>query len=617
MKAWVVIATMWVGVGCKKHPPRFEGPLRVQLGDCALDTTWASGPRPVPPGTAKVASSTPPAPSTPPEKPPDPDPATARRQAIDAARQAGILGVRGRGGFASLTGTGDLSSGFDDAHIYGGLLGNEPGGGGTGTGIGIGRYGTIGHGAGRSGYGPGGMRGRGTAVPTISIGAPEAKGDLDKAIIRRYIRRNIQKIQYCYEKELLSDPKLLGTVTVDFSIKPDGIVASATGNGMDPSVASCVASVIKAIEFPKPKGGGVVNVRYPFTFRPAGSTAPIGGAAPPLPPLPDPPKPEPAKPAAKPIDAAHYEPGATSPLAPQVAAIEDCLRANPTPYGAAVVALEWTGNAVTGASVTGVSDDVAACIAGVAKQLTRTTGALPKQHCSLAFGEMPIAELPGIDITDTAVTYASKPVADPRKLEDKPTLGILGEQLSAAIKSVQASTAPLSIDGPLAIRPLDATPIATVIAVVRTVIGAGGDYVLAARQAGAWKLLRPIAIPVVPVPRGKGGMWSAIRRGSTEYVEDEHVTLSLLVQKERTWLGLSRVNEFQEIPAGAGYEDKLREVLHQHKRSAFFADRTDLEVTGEGVTYADVVRAIEIARDQGFVDWVFVSPGGLTARPTL
>jgi pSer/pThr/pTyr-binding forkhead associated (FHA) protein len=224
------------------------------------------------------------------------DPQLARQQAIEQARNAGILGntalVQG-GAFASLTGTGDISSGFDDSNIYGGLLGNEagemqggfgfgrsgfgPGGGGTGWGtIGTGRYGTIGHGSGTgSGYGVGGgrggMRGRSSAVPTVSIGQPNAQGDLDKAIIRRYIKRNIQKITYCYEKQLLAKPGLSGTVSTQFFITPNGNVASSTGSGVDPEVANCVADVIKGIEFPKPKGGGGVQVNYPFTFRPAGA----------------------------------------------------------------------------------------------------------------------------------------------------------------------------------------------------------------------------------------------------------------------------------------------------------------------------------------------------------
>jgi len=223
------------------------------------------------------------------------DPQLARQQAIEQARNAGILGstalVQG-GAFASLTGTGDISSGFDDTNIYGGLLGNEagemnggfgfgrsgfgPGGGGTGWGtIGTGRYGTIGHGSGTgSGYGVGGgrggMRGRSAAVPTVSIGQPNAQGDLDKAIIRRYIKRNIQKITYCYEKQLLAKPGLSGTVSTQFFITPNGNVASSSGSGVDPEVANCVADVIRGIEFPKPKGGGGVQVNYPFTFRPAG-----------------------------------------------------------------------------------------------------------------------------------------------------------------------------------------------------------------------------------------------------------------------------------------------------------------------------------------------------------
>jgi len=115
------------------------------------------------------------------------------------------------------------------------------------------------------------MRGRTTDVPTVSIGQPGVTGDLDKAIIRRYIKRNIQKIQYCYEKELLAKSNLAGTVQTQFFITPNGNVASSTGSGVDPEVANCVAGVIKGIEFPKPKGGGGVQVNYPFTFRPAGS----------------------------------------------------------------------------------------------------------------------------------------------------------------------------------------------------------------------------------------------------------------------------------------------------------------------------------------------------------
>lgn len=141
---------------------------------------------------------------------------------------------------------------------------------GWGT-IGTGSYGTIGLGSGTgSGHGVGSGRGGVGANPSVRIGNPTANGDLDKAIIRRYIKRNLPKISYCYEKQLLVHPTLEGTVTAQFLIQPSGQVGTSTAVGVDPDVAACVAGVIRAIEFPKPKGGGSVQVSYPFIFRPTG-----------------------------------------------------------------------------------------------------------------------------------------------------------------------------------------------------------------------------------------------------------------------------------------------------------------------------------------------------------
>jgi hypothetical protein len=71
---------------------------------------------------------------------------------------------------------------------------------------------------------------------------------------------------YCYERQLLAKPALAGVVSVQFLINSDGTVHSATAAGVDPDVATCVAGVIKAIEFPRVKGEGTVQVHYPFTF---------------------------------------------------------------------------------------------------------------------------------------------------------------------------------------------------------------------------------------------------------------------------------------------------------------------------------------------------------------
>jgi outer membrane biosynthesis protein TonB len=107
---------------------------------------------------------------------------------------------------------------------------------------------------------------RKSSPPSVAIGQPDAQGELDKAIIRRYIKRNTQKIRYCYEKELLAKPTIEGMIAATFVIDDSGKVSEASGSGFDQEVASCVANAIKAIEFPKPKAGSV-RVNYPFTFR--------------------------------------------------------------------------------------------------------------------------------------------------------------------------------------------------------------------------------------------------------------------------------------------------------------------------------------------------------------
>jgi hypothetical protein len=183
------------------------------------------------------------------------------------------------GGRTSLLGTSHAGAGRGEphgsSHSGGGAgtgtgagrggTGGTGGGGGASTGtIGTGKHGTIGHGTG-SGYGVG--AGGAAAPPRVSIGEPSGQSQaLDPAIIRRSIRRNLSKIQYCYEKELLVTPGLEGRVDVRFSVGADGRVTQSTGSGMPP-VDACVAGVIATIEFPRPTGGSVVIVSYPFIFQ--------------------------------------------------------------------------------------------------------------------------------------------------------------------------------------------------------------------------------------------------------------------------------------------------------------------------------------------------------------
>ena len=221
------------------------------------------------------------------------DPQIARQQAIEEAREAGILGGMHASPdmFRNLTATAEFSSGIGDVNAYGAMFGADAGEahgsfGGSFSGFGDGggctqepcgligtgnRYNTInlgthagnGYGPGNGGNGP--FRHHEAGVPRPILGVATGSGDLDQATIRRYMNRNMEKFRYCYEHELVARPGIEGTITAQFFISPTGAVQGSKASGFDGAVASCVGDVVGNIAFPRPNGGGV-QVNYPFTF---------------------------------------------------------------------------------------------------------------------------------------------------------------------------------------------------------------------------------------------------------------------------------------------------------------------------------------------------------------
>ena len=109
---------------------------------------------------------------------------------------------------------------------------------------------------------------RGKRNPTVRVAQPVAKGDLDKSEIRRVVREAHPKLVACYTAALAKDPKISGTIMTEFFISPKGTVTSADASGVDAELSKCIAGVVKTLVFPKPSGGGGVQVTYPFTLRP-------------------------------------------------------------------------------------------------------------------------------------------------------------------------------------------------------------------------------------------------------------------------------------------------------------------------------------------------------------
>lgn len=222
--------------------------------------------------------------------------AHTRADAVRMARRAGVLGyfASEREIFTSLSSTYDFASGYDDEDIAGGYTGTEYG---DVWGPGSPSWGNTHHNFSNSpyyrdgiyrtinGYDAGTPDGNPLSKVPGPVGPrkPKFRGTrpkpgkvvisdgLDKATVRRYIRKKLNRMAYCYDKELLSNPQLAGTVKTRFTISPQGKVQGADSSGMGSALNSCVTSAISSIQFPKTHDGTSTRVTYPFHFRNAGS----------------------------------------------------------------------------------------------------------------------------------------------------------------------------------------------------------------------------------------------------------------------------------------------------------------------------------------------------------
>ncbi|MCB9094431.1 MAG: AgmX/PglI C-terminal domain-containing protein [Halobacteriovoraceae bacterium] len=97
-------------------------------------------------------------------------------------------------------------------------------------------------------------------------------GSMDPDIIRKILRDHIPQFRFCYQKELDStNRKVQGLIKMVFTIGASGSVSKAGVQGsstIPAAVKSCVVNVLYGIQFPKPLGGGTVEVKQPINFYP-------------------------------------------------------------------------------------------------------------------------------------------------------------------------------------------------------------------------------------------------------------------------------------------------------------------------------------------------------------
>ncbi|MBN2724234.1 MAG: AgmX/PglI C-terminal domain-containing protein [Deltaproteobacteria bacterium] len=151
------------------------------------------------------------------------------------------------------------------------------GGGGAGGGLGIGGGGGMGFGGigmgGGGGLGGrfGGMGGIGKRKIRIRQGSATVFGKLDPNEVRAVIRAHRREVHHCYQKGLMQNDKLAGTVRVEFLINPAGRVqgCSVLENLAIGSVGSCICGRLSTWKFPQPQGG-LARVAYAWTLAPGG-----------------------------------------------------------------------------------------------------------------------------------------------------------------------------------------------------------------------------------------------------------------------------------------------------------------------------------------------------------
>ena len=103
----------------------------------------------------------------------------------------------------------------------------------------------------------------------VKASSPQVQGGLNPEIVRRIIRRHLNELRYCYQKEAQKEPGLAGTVKVSWTITPTGVVSAVVKDSSDlgnPAAERCIVSAVKRWLFPRPSDGKQAKVTMGWTF---------------------------------------------------------------------------------------------------------------------------------------------------------------------------------------------------------------------------------------------------------------------------------------------------------------------------------------------------------------
>lgn len=104
----------------------------------------------------------------------------------------------------------------------------------------------------------------------VRIGPVTTSDGLPKEVVARILRQGLGRVRACYEKGLTTNPNLIGTLDVRFTIGKTGSVyePKVTGDLPEPGTVACVRNVVAAMTFPAPEAATSVTASTTFTFTP-------------------------------------------------------------------------------------------------------------------------------------------------------------------------------------------------------------------------------------------------------------------------------------------------------------------------------------------------------------
>lgn len=95
-------------------------------------------------------------------------------------------------------------------------------------------------------------------------------GAMDPNLIRKLMREFIPEFRRCYQRELLKNSSVAGVFDLSFKINAQGkgtsVYIKSHGESFSENGKTCLTRVVSLINFPKPKGGGQVDVKQPMNF---------------------------------------------------------------------------------------------------------------------------------------------------------------------------------------------------------------------------------------------------------------------------------------------------------------------------------------------------------------